>query len=213
MKKFIPLIIILSVTLTSCIEIIEEITLNKDQSGSISYSLETNELGYLLNNFTNLFDVSIENHLKDKFEELASGLKNKQGINNVDLSIDKRSGSYGLMCDFSNSKDFNSALYEIFGYKKNLFTPGYIKVSKHKFKRINFAPWVKKYFEKEDIQIPAEEVLEMITYKTIINLPDEVKSVKNKTTKLSNNRKTVTQSYKAIDIINNKANVRSRIKF
>ena len=117
------------------------------------------------------------------------------------------------MCDFSNSKDFNSALYEIFGYKKNLFTPGYIKVSKHNFKRINFAPWVKKYFEKKNIQIPDEEVLDMITYKTIINLPDEVKSVKNKTAKLSNNRKTVAQLYKAIDIINNKVNVRSRIKF
>ena len=213
MKKIIPLIIILSVSLTSCIEIIEEITLNEDQSGSLSYRLETNELGSLLNNFTNLFDVSIENHLKGKIEELASSLKNKQGIKNVNFSIDKKSGSYGLMCDFSNSKDFNSALYEIFGYKKNLFTPGYIKVSKHKFKRINFAPWVKKYFENEDIQIPSEEILDMITFKTIINLHEEVKNMKNKTTRLSNSRKTVTQSYKAIDIINNKVNVKSRIKF
>ena len=213
MKKFIPLLIILSVSLTSCIEIIEEINVNKDQSGSILYRLETSELGSLLNNFTNLFDVSIENLLKDKIEELASKLKNKHGIKNVNFSIDERSGSYNLMCDFSNSKDFNSALFEVFGYKKNLFTPGYLKVSKHKFKRINFAPWVKKYFEEEDIKIPAEEVLDMITYKTIINLPYEVKSVKNKTAKLSNNRKTVTQSYKAIDIINNKVNVRSRIKF
>lgn len=209
MKKNIPLFIGLLFTLTSCLKIIEEIKINDDLSGNITYRLETNNSGSLLNSITKFFDVSFTDQLKNEVAELASKLRNKEGITNVEFLIDEKTDNYFLSYDFTNTKDLNNALYG----KKGFFSPSYIKISEHKFKKLNFAPWLKKYFKKEDIQVLDDEILEIITYQAIYYFPREVIRVKNKTARLSDDRKTVSQSYQAADIIENKVNVGNKIKY
>ena len=192
---------------------VEEIKINDDKSGSISYKLETNEFATLLNRITGFLDVSFESQFKTEAAELASRLKDMEGIENVVFETDDRSGYYGLSFDFSNTKELNNALYEISGNKKNIFSPGYIKISKHKFKKLNFAPWVKKYFEKENIKIPESEILDLFTYKSIIHFPNEIIRINKKTASVSDNRKTIIQAYSIEDIFENKIDAGIKAKY
>ena len=62
------LIIIIFLSLTGCVEIVEEIKINPDKSGSISFSLD---LGVLGNSFLNIakdyIDLSMMDDIKSTF--------------------------------------------------------------------------------------------------------------------------------------------------
>lgn len=213
MKRIVSFLIFSTIFLSSCIEIIEEININDDKSGSISYRLETNELAALLNNISGFMDISFENQLKTEATKFAAKIKKMEGIQNVVLETDEGLGGYKFSFDFSSAKKLNKALYEATGNKKTIFSPSYIKISKHKIKKLNFAPWVKKYFEKEDINIPDKNILNMITYKSLIHLPNEI-TWKNKIrAKILNNQKTVSQSFSIENVFENKVDVGIKIKY
>ena len=116
MKKIIPIVVIL-LTLSSCIEIIEEIHINDDKSGSLSYKLESSQLGFLLNKLSGLIDIKFEDQLKEKAKDLAVLLKQKEGISHVEFNIDHKSMDYELRCNYSDTKKLNAALYEFKGLK------------------------------------------------------------------------------------------------
>ena len=122
MKKLIPIVVIL-LLLSSCIEINEEIHINNDKSGSISYKLKSGRLGFLLNKLSGIIDIKFEDQLKEKAKDLSVLLKQKEGISHVEFNIDHNSMNYELRCNYSDTKKLNAALYEVFGYKKTFFSP------------------------------------------------------------------------------------------
>ena len=212
-KKLVFLILLISMILSGCIDLIEEIDVHKDQSGHISYRIETNEVGGLLNSLSGLIDLSFEDQLKEKADEYAKALHGKKGIENVQFTSDRKTGKYELSFDFSTSQDLNSALYEVAGYKRNLLSPHYINLTKHKIKKINFAPWIKKYLVKENIEIPSEEFLDLVQFTSIVNIPEVATSVRNKKSRKAENGMQITLTNSLTDVINNKVDVGNRIKF
>jgi hypothetical protein len=80
-------------------------------------------------------------------------------------------------------------------------------VTNHKFQRKNFSPWVKKYLAKEKIELPPGDLIEFISFNTIIQYPDEVKNYAGKNLELSENRKMLIQTNKLNDVLENKTNV------
>lgn len=212
MKKLIPIVVILF-SFTSCIEISEEIKINKDKSGSLSYKLESNRLGILFNKLSGFIDITFEEQLKEKTGELAFRLKQKEGITHVEFNIDHNTMDYELKCEFSDTKKLNVAIYEVFGYKKTFFSPSYLKVSNHTVKKINFSPMLKSYLEDEGIEIPSEYLSEVIFFKSTIHLPEKVKNTKGSHVKIINEKNMVNQKFRFTDVIENKVNVGIKIRY
>lgn len=212
MKKLFPIVVIL-LTFSSCIEIIEEIHINDNKSGSLSYRLESSQIGFLMNNLSKVFNATIEEQLQEKVKEIAILLKQQEGIYNVDITIDPNSMDYELYCEFADSKKLNTALYKVFGYKKTILTPSYIKVTNHKVKKINFSPMLKDYLEDEEIKIPSEYLSGLIYFKSSVYLPKKVKNAKGSQVEIIDDKNLVNQTFKLMDVIENKVNVGIKIKY
>lgn len=213
MRKINLFFILLALLFTSCIEIVEEIIVNKDLSGTIKYSLETNEMGLFFNNISGLFNASVEDQVEKEVQKLISKLENQQGITNLSYNLDQRSGDYYLSFDFKDYKKFNNALYEMSGNKKTFFTPSYFKIRKHSFKKINFSPWLKKYIEKENIEFPSPMITEMISFYSYIYLPDKISKVKPKDVIIYENENKTKQRFSVSEILNDKVNTSIKIKY
>lgn len=213
MKQLFPILFIFVFSLTSCIEIVEEININKNKSGNISIKIESDNAGLLINIVNNLVGNSYEDEIKAELKKIADKLTNQKEINNVKINLNERDGQYGISCDFENSKDLNQALYKAFGYKKTIFSPGYIKAGNHKLKKMNITPYVKKYLEKEKIVIPEGYIIDLIDYKSIYHLPDEIKSVSNNNAEITNNSKTAIIEFPIKEVLDNKVNTGIKIRY
>jgi hypothetical protein len=201
------------VGLSGCLEISETIKINKDKSGSISYELKSSNTANFLNKFSGLFNISIEEQVVNEAEKFILQLRKQEGISNIQQNFDTRRGSYAVSFDFKNSKYFNEALYHMAGSKKNIFTPGYIKVKDSRFKKINFSPWLKRYLEKENISISSFPLTELITFTSVVELPYKIVKVKPKDVIIAKNQKEAKQKFKLIEITSGKARTGIRIKY
>lgn len=213
MKKTVIILILSCVLLSGCIEIVEEITINKDQSGKVEYRIETNLMGSLINNLTDLMDINLENQMKSEVEKLSGKLRREKGITNVTINTKGNLTDYTFEFEFSSASDLNTAFYNLFGLKENLFSPKYLKLDNHHFKRMNFAPWIKKYLEKEGIELPQEELTAMVFYKTVIHFPREVIKFRGDGLQLINDRKTLFQKHSLSAILGNKADVGIKTRY
>jgi len=213
MRKFVPIIIFSLLFLTSCIEIVEEITVKTDQSGTISYSIKSDPLTNLISGFSSIIDQNtIKEKITERFEEFATKFKSSKGIDNVKFFIGDNTTDASLSFDFNSTKALNMALYEIAGSKKTFFAPSYLKVSKHKLKKFNIAPYLKNQLKDQDIIIP-EELINMIEFKSIYHLPKSIKSVKGESVNMTEQTKSTTQKFEFSDVYNNKINSGIKIKY
>jgi len=212
MKKLIPIVVIFFLQ-TSCIEISEEINVNNDKSGSLSYKLESDQFGILFSKLSGLIDFKFEEQLKERADELVFLLRQKDGINKVEFNIDRENMYYELNCKFSDTKKLNKALYEVFGYKKSMFSPGYLKISDHTVKKINFSPYLKRYLEDEGIEVPSEFFFGDVYFKSTIVIPGNVKNVKGSQVSVIKGKNMVNQKFKFTDVMENKVNVGIKIRY
>ena len=200
-------------SLSSCLEISEIIKINNDKSGSIKYELKSSSTGNFLSKISGLFDVSIEDQVVGEAEKFIGQLKKQEGISNIQHHFDKYRGYYSVSFDFVSSKNVNEAVYNLAGSKKNIFTPTYFKVKKSQFKKVNFSPWIKRYLEKENIELPSSTLTEIIIFTSVVELPGTVVKVKPKEAIISNDKKEVKQQFSLTEIISGKAKTGIRIKF
>ncbi len=213
MRKLVPILFFSLLVLTSCIEIVEEITVNSDQSGTISYSIKTDHLTSMLSSLSGLFDQNtLKEEMTERFEEFAMKFKNNQSIKNVKFNIGNNITDASLSFDFNSTKELNMALYEIAGSKKTFFAPSYLKIGKHKLKKFNIAPYLKKKLVEQDINLP-EELMNMIELRTIYNLPENIKSAKGKSVIMAGQRKSTVQEFEFMDVYDNKINTGIKIRY
>ena len=105
------------------------------------------------------------------------------------------------------------AVYEVFGFKKTILSPSYLKVSNNSLKKINFSPRLKKYLKDEGIEVPSEYLSEVIYFKSTIYLPKKVKNAKGSQVNILYGKNIVEQKFKLTDVIENKVNVGVKIKY
>ncbi|RLD62376.1 MAG: hypothetical protein DRJ05_00550 [Bacteroidetes bacterium] len=213
MRHIFPILLILSLFLTSCIELVEEITINKNRSGNIAIKIDSDNAGTIINIVNNFLGNSYEDQIKAELNHIAKKLQGEKGIDNVKVDLNEREGQYGISCDFSNSNDLNKALYKAFGYTKNVFSPGYIKATNHKLKKMNIAPYLKKYLEKENITVPDTYITDLIDYKCIYHLPNTIKGTSNKNAKINSTTQTVNIEFPIKEVLENKVNTGIKIRY
>ena len=97
--------------------------------------------------------------------------------------------------------------------KKNIFTPGYIKVKNSRFKKLNFSPWLKKYLDRENIVLPASPFTEEVLFTSTVIFPSNIVKVNTKDVTISKNQKEVKQTFHLIKVTSGKADTGIRVKY
>lgn len=187
MKKIIFLFL-LALVFTSCIEIEEHITINPDKSGTYSLSVDLSAIS--------LIGGQKNEDLKKIAEfpgQVASSLNGVEGISEINANPVNKKGVHAISFRFKNPKAFHRALMTIAGWKLGFAIPKYIRIKKHKVKKFNIAPIIRKQLKDEKTKAAIPEMLYgSIFVKTVIDLPSPARKVTNPKAALSNNNKTVT---------------------
>lgn len=176
-NKLIPLAIsAFLLLLNSCIELEERIVIQPDKSGDYTLSLN---LGAVVQAG---MGKNLPEGLLNFPQFVEEGIKDVSGISNIKAVSDKSSGFYSVSFHFKNHKAFKKALLKLAGLKYGFIIPNYMKVGKHRFRKKDIGPMVKKAVEKSennplDQEIMGVELTSLITVKTIIETPKAVKRV------------------------------------
>ena len=213
MKKlfvfFLPVIFLFS----SCIEIVEEITINPDQSGTVSFYTDFGALGGMAVNLGEKYiQSSLLNQIKSFPETTAGLLKGVKGLSNIKPVTNKK-GLYSISFDFKNYRQLNDAIYKLFDIKKHFYEPGYIKVSKRKIMKKNYAPILRLYVKKYQDQLKDKSMLKLLSYKSIIHFPKEVKRFSNKKSTLSASKKTLEFKCTLEELLSAGTNIGNKVKY
>jgi hypothetical protein len=104
--KFIISILLLFI-LSSCIEIIDDITINNDGSGTFKYSINLSQSKVKVNSYLALDSINGQKamklpDLKNKVLIFKNNLKSQTGISNVTISENYEDYIIKIQCDFDN---------------------------------------------------------------------------------------------------------------
>ncbi len=202
MKRIVKglLLVIVALSLTSCIELIEEMHIHADKSGTWEMRLEANGMQSLLGSVGKYLGEDIVGDWKAIPEKRLKDLKAIKGISNVEVNS---SGDFivGLKFSYKNQRALNKALYALAGYKKQFFYPKLYKVKKHKFKKVDIGKVVHKKLSEELEDMPNKSWMEYVSLTSIYHLPSdqiEVKSSPESAYRLKGN--TYTQKHNLLSL-------------
>lgn len=208
----ITLFAIITLSISSCIELEEALIVHSDLSGKLSYSLGINKASGLLGLISGLADKSFESQLKEEVLVWVSLLQKQPGISDVQYNIDPKKGDYYLSFEFNDQRHLNKALYEMTGNRKTFFSPSYLKIKKHRVKKFNISPYVKKYLKRESLEIDPS-FNSYITYISTIHTPTSTKSVSAGNFSLNTDKTIVSQRFEIADVLNNHVSTGIVIKY
>jgi len=195
---------------TSCIDLIEEVTINNDRSGSYEMRLETEGFGGMMSQVGGVPDIPQMREMDAKLNQL----RQQPGISNVKRNIRPKQMKFNISFDFENEDALNAAMYELAEIKPNIFVKKFLKVRNHKVVRPNLSPYLEKLLKQQDwqSQIPSEDMLNYVNYKFIVNTPDKVKRVVGDKATISSNRQSVIATYSFKELLVDKENVYLKVK-
>lgn len=107
MLKFIPFIILIILSLSSCIEIIDDLSIKSDGSGTFKYTVNLSSSKIKVNSILALDSIdgkkvpSID-EIKRKINEFVKTLDDQNGISNVKVEENFTDFIFKFQCDFSS---------------------------------------------------------------------------------------------------------------
>lgn len=206
-------LLIVSILFSSCIDIVEELTIHSNRSGTLSYRIETSGPGNFLNELSSLFSASVEDQIKIEANKFIQGLKKQDGITNLQYNLTGGAGTYYLTFDFKDYKSLNKSLYAIGGARKTIFSPGYIKIGKSKFKKLNFTPWLNRYLKQEEIEFQSPFITDNISFVSIVNVPSDITGSRPADNNLHISPRKIRQEFRLTNILEGDANTSLKIRY
>ncbi|MDO5987776.1 hypothetical protein Q4Q39_10230 [Flavivirga amylovorans] len=203
---------------TSCFEIIEEVSFNKDGSGHVTLTMNLSQSKTKLNSMmlldsVNNYKVPSKTEIKNKIAQVIQKVKQIEGISNVQNSSNFNEYIFVVSCDFTNVEALNMVISN-FSSKKEAAIIKQQKhfsfdTSKNTFTR-NYHYDLSKAFEKTNME--DRKVFETATMTTIYRFESPIVSSKNPTAKISGSKKAIMLKVNAQDVIKNKNSIKNQIK-
>lgn len=207
--------------LSSCFEIIEEIDLNSDGSGALTYTLNLSQSKTKINSIM-LLD-SLNGHkipdkslIRSKISEVLVKIKSAEGLSNVKSSQDFDNYIFTFSCNFKDAEALNKAS-EYIKESYNIKDPN-LNSSDH----FSYNTSSKTFRRKGDYKGKAEPKemqgeefagLDNAEFTAIYRFDQEVKSASNSNAKISPNNKAVMLKYKAMEVATGKKSIENTITF
>jgi len=103
--------------LTSCIEIIDDVSLNADGSGTLKYTINLSESKVKINSVLALDSIDGRkvpslDEIKSRVNRVKEVLSSKSGISNVSIEANYTDYFFRLTCDFASLSELQAALSE-----------------------------------------------------------------------------------------------------
>lgn len=199
-------LIIMALSLNSCIELVEEIKINSDNSGNYHFYLNHNGLGMVLNLFP--LELNLE-----RYEQKLRAIEKTEGVSNFKMDINPRKAKFSIQFDFENDKTLNRAFYSAANVKKRFSYKNFQKISNSKIKRPNLTPYLIYYIDKHNIldEIPNQNWLKYISYRYRIISHSEIHKTNPQNSAINDKLYVYTQLYKVEDILFEKKSTKSII--
>ncbi|MCO5259659.1 MAG: hypothetical protein M9916_05900 [Crocinitomicaceae bacterium] len=199
MKKWIfTCFVVLGFMLTGCIEIIDDLKLNIDGSGSFKYSINLSSSKVKINSILALDSLDGERvpskeEISEKINNFKYNLGQKEGISNVIIEEDYSNFIFKISCDFENLSLLQTAI------KRTV--SDLVKHQKNELDEHQWVEWHENSLERSVPQIALDQIkklkqddIELLkdgTYTNITRFEKEVKSFDNDASVLSKNKKAV----------------------
>lgn len=199
MKKwFILSLFFFAFILTGCIEIIDDLSLNSDGSGSFKYSINLSSSKVKINSILALDSldgrpVPSKDEIKQKISEFKGKLAQQEGIKNVLIEEDFTNYIFKLSCDFENV----TLLQE--GIKKTI--TGITKHQKNEMDEYQWVSWSNNTLSRSIPKIAVDqaknlkaddlELLKQGTYTCITRFDREIEKFDNESAVLAKNKQAV----------------------
>jgi hypothetical protein len=178
--------------LPGCIEITEDIRINPDGSGSLTWATDIGAIGAAISGDNSRMDMSMLDRIREIPRQAPGILSEIKGINNPQAVYDDKKGTYSVYFEFENSRALNRAIYSLAGVKKSVGMPSLIRVSRHKVVKKDLAPYLRKALKEQKDKKHNEFVFSMIHYKSAVHLPADAKKVSNIKSRRPDSRTVVT---------------------
>jgi hypothetical protein len=221
-KKFwLPLIACFSLSLSSCLDILEEITIKKDGSGTYVNKMDASKASEMIAAMSALdstgeMGAQMKFTLDALFDAQWRNYKTVAGISNIKIDT-SQSFVYQVSMNFANINALNTAMAvgkeEVEGMK-NLFT-----FENGLFERKNHvaALDLEKIAGENEIDESTKEMtrnlMKEMTYSIVYNLPSAVKTMSNANATLTDDKKTVRFKCSFLDLMDKKISLGNKIVF
>lgn len=202
---------------TSCLNIVEEVFLNKDGSGSYSMTVDMDEMMSMMKSMMTeeqMQENDMFGAMDSAMQETLSKLRQIEGLSNVNHKAE--GFKYTITYDFRDIEALNQ------GTANGSMSPGVdlnaassnFVLDKNVFERVN--PPIDDIMDDDEVSENlemAKMLLSGATYKSVYHFPGKVKKVENEDANLSSDKKTVTLEVGLIDVLEAKALMGNKIKF
>ena len=203
---------------SSCFEIVEEVSFNKDGSGHVTLTLNLSKSKSKLNSIMlldsiNDYHVPSEVEIRKQIAEAVNRVKTIEGISNLKNTINFNDFIFTFSCDFVDTDALNTVISN-FSTRKDA---ALIKQTKHfnfdksnnTFTR-NYHYNIAKEFKKTKMK--DREIFETASFTTIYRFETPIATSENITAKIAGSKKAIMLKVSAQDIIQNKNSIKNQIK-
>jgi hypothetical protein len=198
MPKFISFIFVLLIGLSSCIEIIDDLSLKSDGSGTFKYTINLSSSKIKVNSILALDSIdgrkvpSIDD-IKQKIDQFVKTLDAQNGISNVKVEENYTEFIFKFQCDFTSVSTLQEGLKQsivILTKEKSIPQLEHNWLSWEENKLVRSIPEItgKKINEIEEADI---ELLKKGTYTSITRFDKTVEKFENKAAQLSKSKMAV----------------------
>lgn len=212
-RLYTPLLAVLLLSLSSCLELTEQVRMKDNGSGTFTFTLDMSAAKPwfdMLASFSDEEETSseVQNDLNESMEEAYDRLKDMKGIHHV-TTIEANSGLLsGITFEFDNVRALNMAMNEVISHEdkdgEKEFTE-YFRYRNGELTRINTIDLEKRIQEETDGEIPdvdlsingqsLQDMLKSMRYRTEYTFDGAVKKVSNPNAVLLDNGRTVRLDY------------------
>jgi len=204
-------------TLTSCFDIIDKISLKADGSGEYSVILNASKSKTRLQSISKMETINgkkvpKKSEIENKVNQASSVFKSVQGISNVKTSLDFDNFIIKLSCNFKKIENINSGLEQL--KAKNIIgktVPAQLykqNVAEKTFIRNKIGSYKNDY---DKLSKADKEVFSDATYTSILQFENVIKSQTNNSYTVSPNKKAIKLNGNILDFILQKKQIQNTI--
>lgn len=204
--------------LSSCFQIIEEINMNNDGSGTVNLTVnlsasKTKVASIMLLDSVNGYKVPSRKTINKEMDEAVAYLKNAPGISNVKKTVDLENYIVSVNFAFKNISNINNINQNILK-KLKVKAPSNSSYSynttNNTFQR-NYIPASEALQQYNKLKPEVKNVFRDATYTSIYRFGKEVASSNNPLARISKTKKAVMLNTGIMGLINGKTNISNKI--
>ncbi|PWS31290.1 hypothetical protein [Pedobacter paludis] len=221
LKKFYAYFLLIALTsfLSSCFQVIEEITIKNDGTGDVVLTInlsqsKTKVASVMLLDSIQGYKVPSKAKIQQELNEVVAYLKKSEGISNVKSTSDFNNYIATISFSFKDVSNINNITKNILAQQKikanNSSTYSYNKLTKTFSRKYQATGTAKTEFNKLKNQDKA--VFNTATYTSIYRFESTVTNTSNPASNISKSKKAVMLKSSIMDLINGKVNVSNQIQ-